>query len=151
MKREDSEVLLKVFSEVIEQSAFMFTDPIEKDEIEIDDLIFLQASITFSGPINGMISMAFPEDLSLEMAANFLGLDTDDPMVKASEKDAVGELLNMVVGQFLTEVEGTEPIFDLSVPLMEEIDNKSIQKTLSDEYSRVISAEDEPIIFNLYL
>ncbi len=151
MKKEDSKVLLEIFSEVIEQSAFMFTESLEKNEIEIEDLTFTQASITFTGPINGMISMAFPSDLSREMAANFLGLDEDDPMVIESEGDAVGELLNMVVGRFLTEVEGTEPVFDLSVPLIEELSTEKTIFLLNDEFCVAISVEEEPVIFNLHI
>ncbi len=149
MKKEDSKVLLQLFSEIIEQSAFMFTESIEKDEIEIEGLTFTQASIIFSGPVKGMVSMAFPSDLSREMAANFLGLEEDDPMVIESEGDAVGELLNMVVGKFLTEVEGTEPVFDLSVPLIEELTTEKTERLLNDEFCATIAVEDEPVIFNL--
>ncbi len=151
MKKEDSKVLLTVFSEVIEQSAFMFTESLEKDEIEIEGSTFTQASITFSGPVNGMISMAFPSDLSCEMAANFLGLDEEDPIVLESEADAVGELLNMVVGKFLTDIEGTEPVFDLSVPLIEELSAEKTENLLKDEFCATISTEDEPVIFNLHI
>jgi hypothetical protein len=62
------------------------------------------------------ISITFPEELCLEIAANALGAEPEDDFVKEQAGDAVGEIVNILCGRFLTEVEGTEPVFNLSVP-----------------------------------
>ena len=62
-----------------------------------------------------------PAEMCPELAANVLGLDEDDEKVEEKARDALKELLNVSCGNILTELAGTEPVFDLSVPIVSDI------------------------------
>lgn len=104
-----------VFSKVLEKQVFLFAEemPIEKMTGSGD---WVQARMSFHGPFGGSLSLAIPKEAELEIAANFLGKDADDPDVAKCAEDSLKEILNVVCGHMLTALAGEEPIFDLSIP-----------------------------------
>ena len=79
----------------------------------------LRSAIRFSGnSIAGVIVVSIQLSLAQEIAANILGEEPGDETAVNQANDAFGEILNILCGQFLTTVEGPEPVFDLSVPLV---------------------------------
>ena len=117
MKPEDICALGEVFCKVLEQEAFVFALPIEKNGGVSINGELLRSAIRFTGNgITGVILISLQVALAREIAANILGEDSEADIVTQQADDALGELLNVLCGQFLTTVEGTEPVFDLSVP-----------------------------------
>lgn len=112
--------LSKVFTDVLEQLAFMFADPPE-DELPPAEAGLARASMTFQGPFSGALTLTVPRDMAPVLAANVLGLEPDDELVLQAPYDALKELLNVTCGNVLTTIAGDEPIFDLSVPTIEEL------------------------------
>lgn len=111
--------LTRIFSDVLEQFAFMFADPPESESPALgEDLIV--ASMTFRGPFQGALTLAAPRSMGPVLAANVLGLDPDDELVSRAPFDALKELLNVTCGNVLTAIAGEEPVFDLTVPEIEE-------------------------------
>lgn len=110
-----NETLATVFREIIEQLAFMFAEPVEKAEVPgVSDALGVR--MEFSGPFSGWLSLAASRGEGVEVAANILGLDSDDPSAEVRAEDALKEVLNVTCGRLLTELAGSEPVFNLTVP-----------------------------------
>ncbi|HEY6564423.1 MAG TPA: chemotaxis protein CheX [Pirellulaceae bacterium] len=109
------QLLREVFSKVLEKQAFIFAE-----EMEIGDMVdggdWVEASMSFRGPFDGNLSLALSKPAELEIAANFLGKDADDPEVARFAEDSLKEILNVVCGHALTALAGENPVFDLSIP-----------------------------------
>ena len=104
----------QAMQEVLERQAFLFADPGEGGEEAGGPL--LSASLRFAGARAGRLALAAPMALAREIAAGIMGCDADDPMAEERAGDACKEILNIACGQTLTNLFGTQPIFDLGVP-----------------------------------
>ena len=138
------ECLEHSLSSVIEHTAFMFADPLDKKEVIETDQEWYSAEISFSGPANGHIVLAAPSALCDDMAVNMLGLESRP---EGPEKpDALCEILNMTCGRFLTEKYGAEPIFNLTPPKVSKIDDKRREELLKRDESLAMQIDDKPLI-----
>ena len=109
----------RVVPNILGQLAFLFVDsddPSEATGFSPNDEAYLAASLTFSGPVNGGMMTAFPLSLALELAANLLGSENDDPKAASHAHDSLGEFLNVACGHSLTAIHGAKQVFDLSAP-----------------------------------
>jgi CheY-specific phosphatase CheX len=144
------EILSKVFDETLEQVAYMFLAPADKDEVEAEKGVkYLQSFISFTGPSNGLISLTAPESLVIEMAANILGADPEDDFVKEQSADAIGEMINVICGHYLTETEGEEPVFDLSVPVMTTLTPEEWEDLRKLNGTIAFTINDQPALLHL--
>lgn len=152
MKSNDINVLESVFLSVLEREAFMFGSIITKDDSIPGDNM-QKADLSFKGTdAKGTVSITLPESLSLELAANILGADPDEEFVKKQSHDALGELLNVLCGQFLTTVEGGTPVFDLSVPKVYSIDDEQWKKLITSGNTLVLMVDDQyPVLLELVI
>jgi chemotaxis protein CheY-P-specific phosphatase CheC len=109
------ELVREVFARVLEKQVFLFAE-----DLAIADIPpggdWVEARMAFHGPFEGSLSLALPKEVELEIAANFLGKDADDPDVAKCAEDSLKEILNVVCGHMLTALAGEEPVFDLSIP-----------------------------------
>jgi CheY-specific phosphatase CheX len=151
MCEDHTDVLMDVFSEVAENLAFMFVDPPEEDEFPEPTGPCVRAEMGFVGPFTGTVSLAVPESLCPQIAANVLGLDPDDELVTAKPHDALKELLNVTCGNLLTRIAGDEPVFDLTVPEVISLDEESWQAYQENPKTVGLILEDEPIIIGLFI
>lgn len=103
---------------ILERAAFLFTDEIDSTSIPALGSNWNQKGVAleYTGPVCGELRMWMPESLSRMVAANMLGLDDGAPMELEEEEDALKEILNIILGIYLTEAYGTEPIFHLGIP-----------------------------------
>ena len=111
-----SELVREVFSRVLEKQVFMFAEEASLDDLASGEGDWVEARISFHGPMEGSLSLALPKLAELEIAANFLGKDADDPDVALCAEDSLKEILNVVCGHMLTALAGEDPVFDLSIP-----------------------------------
>jgi chemotaxis protein CheY-P-specific phosphatase CheC len=110
------EKLRLVFPQVLQKQIFMFAEEMPMDDLPVEEKDWVEAQISFSGPIIGEMILTLPKSIELEIAANFLGKDVDDPELVKFSDDALKEILNVLCGHMLTALLGEEPIFDLSIP-----------------------------------
>lgn len=141
-----SETIGKVFCEVLEKQAFMFADPAAPEDFDGAEGEYLSASMGFRGEIEGRISLAVPKALLPEIASNFLGMDAADPFVTARASDACKELLNVTCGHMLTALRGEEPVFDLSIPLLGDVDPGLLAAWARKPGSLRFSVEGSPLL-----
>lgn len=114
MQDQKTATLATIFSEILANLAFMFTDedPVDPPAGEV----WLETTIAYSGPLAGSLRLWCTRDFSTRLAANLLGTDPDDPDTAQSARDAVKEFMNIVCGQFVTAAHGTEEVFSLTIP-----------------------------------
>ncbi len=143
---ENIEAISESFCTVLEDLAFLFSDPVAVDELTFDDQSFVQASMQYTGSDQGQVSLVLPKRLMPMIAANILGLDEDDDLVHDKASDAVGEMLNIVCGQLLTTVFGDEPVFDLSPPVVQPVTSQQIKQLIVEGKSVAFSTDDEPVL-----
>ncbi|MBN2288498.1 MAG: chemotaxis protein CheX, partial [Candidatus Glassbacteria bacterium] len=136
-------------SQVLEQMAFMFSDPADPEMMLEDPGDCYLVQMSYLGPCSGKVAVAVQADLGREVGSNMLGADLDqvtDTMVG----DALKEMLNMSCGQFLTSYYGNEPVFDLTVPEISRLDTAAWKELAAgpdnclyevDEYQYVVSVE----------
>jgi len=110
---------------VLADLAFMFTDevgePPPQDDADPTGPVLLETTISYHGPTSGTLTLRCPHEFAVLLAANLLGVDPEDEDSSRKARDAVGEFMNIVCGQFITAVHGTEQVFDLTLPQTREL------------------------------
>jgi hypothetical protein len=108
-----------VVSRIIGDAAFMFTDPLEaKGRPALDGWIALGVSLSFTGDIAGEFRFWASPPLTQGIAVNMLGLDQTEPLSEERLKDALKEIVNIIVGNFLTDMYGDGVVATLGLPCM---------------------------------
>jgi len=126
MSNDHKTILAEGFRDVIEKIAFMFAEPVPRDDLVPAESACLRATIRFDGPErSGTVSIAAPMGLCIEVAANVLGLDAGERVGVGEASDALRELVNVLCGRFLTDLAGDEPVFNLSIPEVLQLDQTS--------------------------
>src|SRR5690606_5615893 len=106
--------LTAIFSEVLANLAFLFTDD---EELETTpDEVWLETTISYHGPESGTLRFRCTRDFCVLLAANLLGIDSEDETAVRQSEDAVREFMNIVCGQFVTSMFGSDHVYNLSIP-----------------------------------
>ena len=91
-------------------------------------------SVSFRGPISGRLVLRASSSVLAELAANMLGVDSAND--RATQQDALGEVANVICGNFLPKVAGASAVFVLSAPQWQsEIANSSDHCTVKSRAS----------------
>lgn len=114
MRDAEREQLIDAVTNVAERSLFAITEvvPHALMPAEIDGGWHV-ASVQFTGPFSGRMSLAVPAVLGRRICAAFLGDDQVDD--EAVVRDMVGEFANMACGTWLTSRQ-ENGCFDLTQP-----------------------------------
>ncbi len=132
MNSEHETKTIEAFTQVLGKLAFMFAEPVEPGAPEDTPEEGLQAKVTFSGPLQGRLSVAVPREWCSELAANILGVDEEDDEALENLTDALKELVNVSCGHVLTAVAGEQHQFDLSPPEVVELSGDDWGKLRAD-------------------
>ncbi len=119
MPQQKTSTLAAIFSEVLANLAFMFND--EEDYDPCSGAAWLETTIEYRGPISERLRLYCTREFSVLLAANLLGVDPADDDAESQAEDAVKEFMNIVCGQLVTALHGTEPVFNLSIPQVTEL------------------------------
>lgn len=104
----------RVFGEVIEKFTFMITEDISAKLLEAPKSFLIQGKTVFQGGVDGEMVLALGKDTSLEMAANLLALDPNDPLLEKRYEDVLAEVQGILCGNILSALEGIRIVVDLS-------------------------------------
>ncbi|MBD3244001.1 MAG: hypothetical protein GF331_25635 [Chitinivibrionales bacterium] len=149
MNAEYAEVLTRELADVVERMAFMFAEPGDPSELDLDGEPWMGVNMSFRGSLNGTISLAAPRALCVELAGNILGLTSDDEKAQRYAGDAFRELLNVVCGQVLTSLAGRLSTFDLAAPVSSEVDAGSLALQLHTGDALLFSVDDTPCVLRI--
>jgi len=131
--------LTTVVSDVLGNLAFMFTDDDEVASLSIDQ--WLETTISYHGPENGMLRLACTSGFGILLAANLLGVEPEDDDAESKARDAVKEFMNIVCGQLITEIHGTESVFDLTIPEIRELTEAPDRVSVDDPFASSLNVE----------
>ena len=90
-----------------------------------------RASISFAGPFNGNLVVTAFGDILPMVSANMLGQDT--PPAQNEQLDALREISNVVCGNLLPSLAGSEAIFDIFPPAVVSLAGPGLQGEMSAE------------------
>lgn len=109
------ELVREVTAKVLEDAAFIFSEPAEGGARLTEGL---EARLQFSGERSGTARLRCSPGFATELAAGLLGVEPDDAEADADQRAALGELLNMIAGLLGAELFGTELITHLGIPVV---------------------------------
>jgi hypothetical protein len=110
----DPATLGAVASQVLEDSAFIFSEALPADRAHQGEL--LEATLAFDGKRRGQIRLVSSRAFGSELAASMLGIEPGDSEASADGTAALGELLNIVGGVLVAEWFGATVPCQLGIP-----------------------------------
>lgn len=141
----------KVVREVFEQTAFMFSEPPSSDNlVNLAETEVLEISLCFHGTTGGVVTVLMPTALCSLLEENMVG-ENDLVQEESLEQiaDAGKEIVNIIVGQLLTELYGDKEVFDLTPPTVRVCSEVDYFCTASSEDTVCLIIEDHPIFLTL--
>ena len=105
--------LYKAAALTFEELGFMFPSP-ELADMYKDAAVEARVSVGFTGPYSGVLVITVRGDLLMAIATNMLGEDV--PPSAQQQRDALGEIANVVCGNVLPRVSGTKEVFRIAAP-----------------------------------
>ncbi len=111
------DILTQTVGRILGEAAFIFTDSL--DQKARPAAVTWDAdgvALEFTGKPSGRIRMWVSNGFACYAAANMLGTDPASEEARAKGIDALKELLNMIVGNFITAAYGDTPVFDVGLP-----------------------------------
>ena len=138
-------VLEQALSDILEKSAFMFSEKVDGQMPDFGDAPCACVSIRFDGPVHGILHLASPSSFGIQVAANTLGEDSATiPTDQAA--DAMKELLNVICGKFLELYSGTSAIYNLSIPTLTTMTPAEVLVLARSPGSAVFMVDDAPVL-----
>lgn len=113
MNEELCEILYDVTGDALEKLAFMFS---QRDNAvsshEDDGEVVL---VTFEGPATGQVVAVAEKTTLQELTGNMMGIDNGD-ISWEDQKDALKETVNIICGNLLPRIFGSDAIFSIQAP-----------------------------------
>jgi chemotaxis protein CheY-P-specific phosphatase CheC len=136
------EQLESTVGKVLQDAAFVFTEPLEDDLPDEGEVV--QATLEFTGSKDGRLVFSVPPTFAIELAANLLGIEADDPTATSQKNDAVGETLNIVAGILMESWLGADAQYNLSPPTTRTIPPADTEARSDEATCRTsLAADDE--------
>lgn len=108
--------LLTAATSTFESLALLFADT-TPSAVQAEAPLTFTVRVAFAGPCTGTLDVAVSDDVAIALAANMLGFSPATVGAdRQMQRDAVGELANVVCGNVLPLVAGREAVFHLAAP-----------------------------------
>lgn len=107
---EIEQQLVRAIFDVFEKMYYLYLEPLDGDEVAHE----WQASIGFTGVLNGRFEARFSSEIATAMVENSLVLDGEE-VTDALREDCLKESVNMICGSFLRLVD-SDHITHLTLP-----------------------------------
>jgi CheY-specific phosphatase CheX len=139
------ETARKVMMRILEDTAFIFTDTLSPPDVpELTSWKPEGVALRFEGQARGELRMWVDPGFALLAAANMQGIEPDTEGAQEKGIDALKELLNIMVGNFITEMFGTRPVFDLGLPQRINLEKLATDTAHSQRFW--LQAEGNPVL-----
>jgi len=137
-------ILGEVTVEILERFAFLLGDPAEAGARPALPAAAWLATMQFTGPRRGTVGLATTAALARQMAANLFGREPGE-ITDEEAADALKEFLNVTCGDYLHDLEGNEPIYDLSSPAVAPVDREALRARLAGREQLALNVEGQPL------
>ena len=131
-----SSLLLEASQEIFETMVFMNIQPAEQASVQIGNDSLL-GTISFMGDIEGCFDFRCEIDCAQAVAVGMLGMDSVDELTKDDAIDAIGEIVNMIMGSIKA---GDEAFAKVQVSIPTVVVGKEIAHCLGEHPTRAMSA-----------
>ena len=128
------DVLLDSAKEVFESMVFMALEAVEEEAPETTDVTLL-GTITFTGDLEGCLTVCCGMPCAKTISANMLCMDSPDELSDEDVVDAMGEICNMVMGSVKTRVQDHVESITISIPSV--VQGRELHSRLSEGTTRV--------------
>ena len=115
--------------------------PTSKEGLDITSMVGL------AGQLCGILTLRCNSKSAMRMAARMLAIEVED--VDAEMWDAVGEICNMVAGNFKNKIPGLGDGCMLSLPTIITGTEYNLHSVVNDEIHTILLFEGEPIVVSL--
>ena len=135
-EKKITEALQRTAIRSLETLCFVFSAPIINEE-EHSKTESLAVEVKFQGTRAGTLIFEVSEDIVSILAGNMIG---EGKITKEQEQDAIGEIANVICGNFLPEAFGKGLVFEIGAPIVHQIAKKhpsALQVHLAVETGRV--------------
>lgn len=112
-----------------------------------EDALDITAMVGLAGQLCGVMSLRCSSQSGARMASRMLGIDPEK--AGAEMWDAVGEICNMVAGNFKNKISGLGDGCMLSVPTVITGGNYNVHSMVSENVQTWLLFEGEPLILSL--
>jgi chemotaxis protein CheX len=129
-----ADMLLDGAREVFETMMFMTLEECHVPSLQVEDPTLL-GSITFKGSVEGCLAICFNIDCAKSIAVNMLGMEPDEELSEEDVADAIGEVVNMVMGALKSRI--MESVGDVQVSIPSVISGNELVSTLGENSERV--------------
>ena len=139
----DNELLLESATEIFDTMVYLELEEAEEPDLTTDNFDLL-GSITFKGSLDGCMSVRCSSDCAKTIAANMLGIDSVDEVSEEDMSDAIGEIVNMVMGSIKARLQDHIGGFEVSIPTVasgHQIKGRLVDG--ADKISVLVNIEDE--------
>lgn len=109
--------LYKAATLTFEELGFLLPTP-EMDEQQLNAQVEAEVSVEFEGPFSGKLLLRVCGGLLPIITANMLG--EEDVSSKSLQYDALGEIANVICGNMLPGIAGSEKVFHVRAPKIAE-------------------------------
>jgi CheY-specific phosphatase CheX len=111
---------------------------------------YLHVSIAFTGLSEGVVNLTAPDGLCRQLAANVLGGEPDE-MTGEQAGDALKELANVICGELIERLFGTDSVFQLTIPNLIRVDEGKWRELMADPAVLRLVVEDSVLVASLML
>lgn len=116
MEEDLSTTLCRIAQESLEGLAFLFSFAAEEREpLALEEA--MAAKLTFAGALQGVLFMVISAEVLSELAGNMLGTEGEE-ITEIQQHDALKELLNVICGNLLPAVAGTQAVCDIGMAVV---------------------------------
>ena len=110
------DIMWESAKEVFETMISLPLENVDSQEDEPDCSASLMCTITFSGQIQGGLSVQCPTSSAEQMGKAMLMMEPDEAMQEAEVSDALGEITNMLLGGIKSRLNDVAPDMQISIP-----------------------------------
>jgi chemotaxis protein CheY-P-specific phosphatase CheC len=115
MREKIKTILSRTAAKTFEELVFLFAfDEYEADTGQTAPAV--AARISFSGFFSGALVLKLSAKILPELTTNMLGVDEQEETTLDQQYDALKETLNVICGNLLPEIAGTQEVFDIDPP-----------------------------------
>ncbi len=129
------DALMAATREVFETMIFMDVHAASEPNktVEGDTLL---GSITFKGSVDGCLSFCCGTNCAETIAANMLGMDGPEEISEEETCDAIGEVVNMIMGNMKSHLRDSLGEVQVSIPTV--VSGRGLQNTLGEGACKVL-------------